>query len=114
MEGSRWSRTAIQRVTGTPAKPNPGGNQAYQSIEEPVDPHTGLDDKLDKARMSDPQIQEALSKQVRITQADLKMYGYSERCDRCNELSRGHHKANKSHSEECRIRICGEYETQDP
>ena len=62
---------------------------AYQSIEESVDPHAGLDDKIDKARMSDPQIQEALSKRVRITQADLKKYGYSEGCPRCNDLSRG-------------------------
>ena len=114
VEGSRWSHTAIQRITGTPAKPNPSGNQAYQSIEESVDPYAGLDDKIDKAQMSEPLIQEALSKHVRITQADLKKYGYSEGCPRCTDLSRGHHKTNKSHSEECRIRIFGEYETHDP
>ena len=56
VEGSRWSHTAMKCITGTPAKPNPSGNQAYQSIEEPVDPHACLDDKIDKAQMSDPKI----------------------------------------------------------
>ena len=47
VEGLRWSQAAIQRVTGTAAEPNPGGNQAYQSVEETADPHAGMDDKID-------------------------------------------------------------------
>ena len=105
MEGSRWSHAALQRITGTPAKPYPSGNQEYQSVEETADPHAGLDDKIDKEKMCDPQTQEALSKRVRITQADLKKYGYSEGSPMCTDLPRGHHKTNDSHSEECRIRI---------
>ena len=72
-----------------------------------------MDDKIDKAQVSDPQIQETLAKRVRITQADLTKYGYSEGCPRCTDLIRGHHKTNRSHSEECRTRIYGEYKTQD-
>ena len=67
-----------------------------------------MDDKIDRAKMCDPRTQEALAKRVRITQADLNKYGYSEGCPRCTDLSRGHHKTNKSHSEECCIRIYGE------
>ena len=76
------SHAAIQRVTGIPAKPDPSGNQAYRSVEETADPHDGIDDKIEKAKMCDPQTQEALAKRVRITQADLKKYGCSERCPR--------------------------------
>ena len=104
----------MQRITGTPAKPHLGGSQPYQSVEETAHPHAGPDDKIDKAKMCDPQTQEALSKRVRITQADLNKHGYSDGCPRCTDLSRGHHKTNKSHSEECSIRIYGEYETHDP
>ena len=64
--------------------------------------------------MYDHRTQEALAKRVRITQGDLKKHGYSERCPRCADLLRGHHKTNKSQSDECRIRIYGEYETRDP
>ena len=38
-----------------------------------------MDDNIDEARMNDPQIREALAKRVRITQADLKKYGYPGR-----------------------------------
>ena len=64
-----------------------------------------MDDKIGKAKMCDPRTQEVLAKRVRITQADLKKYGYSEGCPRCTDLSRGHQKTNKSHSEECGISI---------
>ena len=57
---------------------NPSGNQGYQSVEETADPHAGLDETIEKEKMCDPQNQEALSKRVGITQADLKKYGYSE------------------------------------
>ena len=78
VKGSRWSHAAIQRVTGTPAKPEASGNQAYQSVEETADPHAGMDDKIGTAEMCDPRTKEALARRARITQADLKKYGCSE------------------------------------
>ena len=56
VEGWRWSYAAIQRITGTHAKPDPSKNQAYQSIEETMNPHVGKDDEIGKAKMCDPQV----------------------------------------------------------
>ena len=112
VEGSRWSKDAVNRITGTPAKRNPSGNREYEAVEESLEPHAIPEDDQ-AARLDDPQVQEDVSKRVRITQADLTKYGYSEGCPRCNDLQAGHRKSGKGHSEACRIRMYGEYQAND-
>ena len=71
VEGSRWSLEAANRVTGTPMRPNPSGNKAYESVEASENPSGNLDDVDLNDALDDPKLQEAMAKRVRITQADL-------------------------------------------
>lgn len=116
VEGSRWHHEAIGRITCTPAKRNPSGNTEYERVEDSEQPHANLDDSHDQKheRLDDPQVQDALSKRVRVTQADFKNYGYSDNCPRCADLQAGHNRTNKPHTEACRLRIYGEFEANDP
>ena len=107
VEGSKCNHEAVGRFTGTPAKRKPSGNTEYDRVEESEQPHANLDDSRDKGlhQLEDPQVQNAVAKRVRVTQADLKKYGYSEGCPRCAELQAGHNRTNKPHSETCRLRM---------
>ena len=57
----------------------------------------------------------AMDRQIHITAKDMKSFGYTKGCPRCNDLSRGRHRTTKGHSLECRLRIYKRYgETDDP
>lgn len=62
----------------------------------------------------DPQVQDALAKHVRVTQADHKKCGYSDGCPKCADLQAGHNRTNEPHTEACRLRIYGDFEAHDP
>ena len=53
--------------------------------------------------------------QVRITNRDLKLYGYTSGCPRCDDLEHGKSKTHKEHSDECRLRMYLTWQTNgDP
>ena len=122
VEENKWSREALFRVTGSPARPcpNPNGAQDHAWIESEMDPHAAaVDVEVEQKNAGDGAIQadgvedNRNAPRVRITQRDLNRYGYSNNCPRCRELQRGRHLTKEKHSEECRLRIYGQYEAND-
>ena len=108
VEKSRWKSDLYDKLLGTPAKPVPSGLDAYERVEECDDPHAMIDaeaDDSDKRKFA-----EAINKRIRITQADLKKYGYTDECPRCEPIKAGNHATDKNQREWCRIRIYGEWE----
>ena len=69
-----------------------------------------LDDEAEDARRT-----EAMRSQVRITNRDLKLYGYTPGCPRSNDLKHGRSETHKEHSDECRLRMYSAWQTnEDP
>lgn len=104
---SRWSAEAVLEVKGTPSKLAPGGN-------EDIGPHLeGLDRP---AADADEQLREQIDQEgadlrrrrdfidVRITDKDLRTYGYTDNCPKCGDLQAGR-RSFKAHSDECRLRV---------
>ena len=42
---------------------------------------------------------------VRITDRDLRLYGHTEGCPKCDDLTRGNKKTGRNHNQECRLRM---------
>ena len=109
VEQSRWSSEAILGVVGTPSMMTPYSPQDIDSsIEDSDQPHLEKDADL-RAELGDEDAIEAGQKRVvvhgRITDLDLKAYGFSDRCPRCRDIKRGFNKTQKHHTDECRLRI---------
>ena len=112
-EQSRWSSEAIRSVVGTPSKLCPLGNEDISAdIENSDQPHANLDDDqlaVDDAEADGEHVSEEirLKRQVHITDRDLRVYGYTDGCSRCYDLSRKLKRTYKrnQHSDECRLRM---------
>ena len=95
VEGERWSKDAVLKIRGIPGHHQPlSVEEAADKVEQSEDPHANLDDVErrdlegeamvdDKANseLSD-EVVKTLDRQTRITQRDLKLYGYTGNCHR--------------------------------
>ena len=96
-------------MTGTPSSLSPSGSEGHDpSIEEEEQPHVEMGAAV-RAELGDEDDGGDDSKRVvvhgRITNRDLKTYGFTEGCPRCRDIQRGFNKTKKHHAETCRLRI---------
>ena len=93
----------------------------YEDVENSDCLHEIIDDdKKGRARVNQSDeapnpVEEAkdnIDKRVRITQADLIKYGHARGRPRCEDPKASRARTSKHHSEECRVRIYGEYEQE--
>jgi len=128
VEDSRWDRESIFRVSGTPMQlcPNPAGNQDASWIEEAAEPHTEPFDAEVAAQSEEvppipsDEVKQAMDdrngpwhRRIRITRSDLNKYGFTPGCRRCNDLRSGKALSRENHSEDCRLRIYGDWEANN-
>ena len=109
VEQSRWSSESILGVMGTPSQLCPAGSEDIDpAIEEVDDPHADRDAK-ERSELEgeddDPMKAQRNVIHGRITEKDLRKYGYSDNCPRCTDLQRGLRKTQRHHSDECRLRV---------
>ena len=97
-------------VQGTPSRLRPDGDEDINpEIEAVPQPHVDRD--FEERSVLDDEAEDAwrakdMRSQVRITNRNLKLYGYTPRCPRCNDLEHGKPtKTHKEHPDECRLRI---------
>ena len=102
-EGLRWDAKRIREMQGTPKQPDPtkpGGRI-------PVRVNFEDDEQANDNQCEQIQIKNAMQiRRLKITQAMLIRYGYTEGCEGC-----GRKRANlpsRKHSEACRERLVGE------
>ena len=82
IEPSRWSKTALEGVRGTPMCFRPQQQSDSDAhLEESSSPHTH-DDKDDEDAVIGPEEVSKLDKQLRITLKDLQDFGFTSRCPR--------------------------------
>lgn len=86
-------------------------------------PHENLDDAehdaryseaadsraMDSSRIGGDEGMNMMDRQICITRADLKKYGYTPHCHRCLDIAAGAYGSKAHHSEECRLRIYLKY-----
>ena len=119
IEPSRWSKTAILGVKGTPFKLRPKSNtESDAEVEELMEPHLNADQHHPEDSVKDtfdqPEVRK-LDRQLRITQKDLDQFGYSDDCPKCSDLRAGKMISSKPHNDQCRVRIYLHYkETNHP
>ena len=119
VEQSRWSADAVLGVIGIPSRLCPSGPEDIDAeVEELEDPHADKDAQQRADLEGEGDESMGARRNVihgRITEKDLRKYGYSERCPRCTDLQRGFRRTQKHHSEECRLRIYQSWkEADDP
>ena len=109
VEQSRWSADSVLGVVGTPSRLCPSGPEDIdEAVEELEDPHTDKDARIRSELEGEQDDSMTARRNVihgRITEKDLRNYGFSEGCPRCNDLHRGFRRTQKHHSEACRLRI---------
>ena len=130
---SRWDSASVLGIKGTPAEPMPTADEELSAddIEASEAPHDFSEAESDPeadeppARRRRPEVPEpdeskvdereplpadrAAFKRMRITQADIKKYGYTPACPRCIALESGDHESTVGHNDDCRDRIYREY-----
>ena len=113
VEASRWSATAILNIKGTPSKLCPIGDEdIHADIENAEQPH------IDMAEAARQQVEAQLEEEktekdnlgnydhrLKITDKDLRLYGFSDNCARCSDLQRGKRHPFRPHTDECKLRI---------
>ena len=119
VEASRWNLDAALGVTGTPAAPQPQGmSDSFAAIEKSAEPHLDLDADLireiegDDAEPPAPPENPATAKQYalgKIMEKDIRTYGSTDDCPRCQDMSNGRHKSQhgrtisfRHHTDACR------------
>ncbi len=101
-EGSRWGGKMIQSLKGTPQQPDP--NKPGTSV--PI--RISFDEAPDRGQAipAAPVRREDVPRRVKITEAMLRKYGYTEGCQGCS-FRRAGLSEQRAHSEACRTRIEG-------
>ena len=94
----RWSEQWIREMTGTPQRPDPKRGELMIPIKVRFDPPSA-----DVPEPTEPLRKEAGMRRMKITEAMLGKYGYSEGCEGCRSKAVG--TTQKPHSENCRQRI---------
>ena len=105
---SRWSSVHVLGVRGTPFCFRPSGDaDTAPLVEEQTSPHTNADDPVGEGSLPEPQVTEQdVSKiDLRITNADLRRFGHTDNCPKCQDLEAGLMKTKKVHNDECRLRM---------
>ena len=115
----RWGATDVLNVRGIPGLLRVDGSEdPYEQIEQLVDPQAMLeaDNLADKAVPEEQKKKaEAIEKQIRITMRDMRNYGFTDDCPRCEDLKKKLFQTNKKHSLLCRTRIYLRWEeARDP
>ena len=119
---NRWVAQAVLGVSGTPGNHTTvrAADASSSHIEEHEDPHVDAD-AGDRALVDveDEERKRRAKLLVRITQRDLRLYGYHDGyCPKCSALQRGQ-KNNVKHSDECLLRLylafkeAGDYKYQN-
>ena len=93
----RWD---MGRITAIPMSPSDSKSRNQDIIEEDPDPHSHPDPQTPKEGQPAP-------KRLRIYDADLKNFGYTDGCPRCNFIKRGQIvlAGGNRQNEECRHRL---------
>ena len=119
-EKSRWSSADVLKIVGTPSLMCPAGDEDIgPAVEEGPAPHAELDQEVREelaAEVEEDDVQMGKSKNQfsgKITEKDLKRYGYTDGCQRCRDLQRGIRLPFKPHTDECRLRMYFEWEKAD-
>ena len=109
VEGSRWDSKAIEKVHGVPGKliAMPVAHSEQVHLEEHIEPHLDADAAdRELVDVEGEERKERAESEARITEKDLRKYGYHPGCPKCDESQGG--KAGrkfKSHSPACRMRM---------
>lgn len=107
VEASRWSSAAVLKIKGTPSRLCPVGVEDISPhLEELERPAADADEQLREQvdHESGPARQEK-GLDVRITDKDLRLYGYTDGCPKCEDLQKGNRKSFRHHNDECRLRL---------
>ena len=102
----RWDPKFIEKIHGVPGNtiPMPVAQAEYQHIEEHVEPHVDADDA--DRRLVGTETSERAANSARITDRDLRRYGFHPGCPKCDLLSQGLKCTwEAKHSDECRLRL---------
>ena len=110
---------AVQKIRSVPgeARPVHVAGADFKDLEEYVDPHLDADAAdRELAEHADDSKRKRQAEDVRITNRDLRLYGYHPgRCLKCDDLRLGVANSWRRHSEECRLRIYEAYrQAKDP
>ena len=117
VQASRWDKDAVLKVKGIPGALTPAGSESIDpTIEESSSPHLEGDAEIrDAAESSLPAEAEPLQGNERkargpfsvkkITNRDLRQYGHTEGCRRCDDLVNDVLRPHRFHSDECRLKI---------
>ena len=106
VEAVRWDAKFIVKIHRLPGKtvPMPIVQAEYQHIEEHPEPHVDADEA--DRRVVDVETTERAANSARITDQDLRKYGFHPDCPKCEEAQTGKTgRKFKKHSDECRWRI---------
>ena len=106
VEASKWDPKAIEKIHGVPGKTTsiPIAHADHPHLEEHLEPH--IDGDAADRDAVDREDGEARN-DFRITDRDLRLYGYHPGCPRCEaaRAGQGGRKGFKPHSAECRWRL---------
>lgn len=94
----RWSSDRISKIQTTPMTFRSGN---LDQIEESTEPHSHPEPS------ADAEVTARQGRRLRVLDADVKQYGYTESCPRCMYLKQGRDAIAKGvrHNEECRDKI---------
>ena len=117
LASSRWDSEMVLNIEAIPTHLNLGSPEEidFKLIEESKDPHRHVDD-VERDQLEDDQPAgenmelseksiKTLDKQIRITRADMDMFGSTPGCPRCANIELGLYKTKRMHSHECRLRM---------
>jgi hypothetical protein len=124
----RWDQKSLFAVQGIPGKLTVSDEPDDVDIEAFPNPHENLDDAerdardseavdsraMDSSRIGGDEGMKVMDRQIRLTRADLRKYGYTSHCPRCLDIEAGAYGTRAHHSDECRLRIyLSYYENND-
>ena len=104
-------------VQGAPSRLWPNGDEDINPEIEAA-PRTRVDCDFEERSVLDDEAEDAwrdsaMRSQVRITNRNLKLYGYTPGRPRCNDLKHGKSKTHTNHSDECRPRMYLTWQTNE-
>ena len=115
VETSRWSKTALEGVRGTPMCFRPqqqSDSDAHLEESSRRNAHEYQDGEDEDVVIGSEEASK-LDKQLRITLKDLQDFGFTPRCPRCSDLKNGRYSSKKNHSDECRLHVYLAYQEND-
>ena len=119
----RWDQNPLLAVQGIPGKLAMSDDSDDVDLEASQNPHENLDDverdardsevadvkTMDPSRIGGDEGMKVMDRQIDITLADIKKYGYTPHCHRCLDSDAGAFATKAHHSDGCRHRIDRRY-----